>query len=123
MNKYPKTLFRIILAHTIVLSSTLYINGIPYYYFIATVLGLFLGWLLFTLIPMHKLNEWFFYKNMTIKYFIFMILAGSVLGTWPIILELYTEIDITDSNALFLNITLLTICVLKLIREIYDKLK
>ena len=94
MNKYAKTLFRIILAYTIVLSSALYIN---------------------------ELNEWFFYKNIAIKYFIFIILAVSVLGIWPIILELYTEIDITDSNLLFLNIALLTICVLKLIREIYDK--
>ena len=121
MNKYPKTLFRIILAHTIFLSSLFYTNDLPSYYLWAIVLGILAGLLFFVLIPMHKWNEWLFYKNITTKHFISIMLTVSVLGMWPIILELYTEIDITYSNALFLNIALLTVCVLKFIREIYDR--
>ncbi len=93
------------------------------YHLYSVVLGILVGLLFFILIPKSILNKFFFTEQVEKMDFIFLCLVGSFLITWPVILVLYTGIDIRDSNFLFLGIVFLTMCALQLIYEIYNKFK
>lgn len=107
MNSQFNKLLLFIFPMAISTYAILYRDPSPYHLY-AIALGILVGLLFFILIPKNIWNKFFFTEQVEKMDFIFLCLVGSFLITWPVILVLYTGIDIRNSNFLFLGIILLT---------------